>query len=98
MAFSPLVVLALSLFTIAIVEAAVTLQPPVKLQWQYYKRNTSCPDAEVYIRHQIEQYWKQDKSITPKLLRLLYSDCFVTVSACKSLSFAYLSFILITGD
>ncbi|KAF2321996.1 hypothetical protein GH714_005317 [Hevea brasiliensis] len=46
MVFSPLVVVALSLFTLAIVEAAVTLQPPVKLKWQYYKRNTTCPEAE----------------------------------------------------
>ncbi|KAJ9128701.1 hypothetical protein P3X46_034598 [Hevea brasiliensis] len=78
MVFSPLVVVALSLFTVAIVEAAVTLQPPVKLKWQYYKRNTTCPEAEVYIRHQVELFWQKDKSITPKLLRLLYSDCFVS--------------------
>ncbi|XP_050213648.1 probable peroxidase 61 [Mercurialis annua] len=70
-----LLIIALSLCN---VEAASSLQPPVKLKWQYYKRYTTCPEAEVYIRHQVGLFWKNDTSITPKLLRLLYSDCFVT--------------------
>ncbi|XP_065867208.1 probable peroxidase 61 [Euphorbia lathyris] len=72
----PLVVLALS-FYLENVEAAVGV-PAVKLKWQYYRRETKCRDAEVYIRYQVEKSWKRDKSVTAKLLRLLYSDCFVT--------------------
>ena len=95
----PLVVLALSLFIIGnYVDAATTLQPPVKLQWHFYKLKTSCPEAEVYIRYQVELFWKKDKSITPKLLRLLYSDCFVTV--CILFNFALLvhSFLIVKAS
>lgn len=52
---------------------------PKKLVWHFYKVYNTCDDAEVYVRHQVELLWDKDKSITPKLLRLLYSDCFVTV-------------------
>ncbi|XP_030527762.1 probable peroxidase 26 [Rhodamnia argentea] len=58
------------------VEAAVTIEPPLNLQWHYYRN--SCRDAETYVRHQVEFYWKQDRSLAPKLIRMLYSDCFVT--------------------
>ncbi|KAL9436815.1 hypothetical protein AB3S75_022792 [Citrus x aurantiifolia] len=73
----PLVALALSLF-VANADAAVSLPQPVKLEWHYYKVHNRCDDAEAYIRHQVELFYKHDKTIAPKLLRLLYSDCFVT--------------------
>ncbi|CAK7322662.1 unnamed protein product [Dovyalis caffra] len=75
--FFPLLALALSL-CIANVDAGVTLQPPVKLRWHYYRRSTTCTYAEEFVRHQVELFWKKDRSITAKFLRLLYSDCFVT--------------------
>ncbi|WJX74590.1 putative peroxidase 26 [Trifolium repens] len=56
------------------VVAAPTPQP--KLKWHYY--NETCHNAEVYVRHQVKLLWDQDKSITAKLLRLVYTDCFVT--------------------
>ncbi|KAE8665111.1 putative peroxidase 61 [Hibiscus syriacus] len=59
------------------VEAASSLQKPVKLVWHYYKVHNTCDDAEAYIRHQVELFYKRDKTIAPKLLRLHYSDCFV---------------------
>ncbi|KAK8572798.1 hypothetical protein V6N13_048365 [Hibiscus sabdariffa] len=73
-----LVVLSLWCTTCVIhVEAASSLQPPVKLIWHYYKVHNTCDDAETYIRHQVESYYKSDKTIAPKLLRLQYSDCLV---------------------
>ncbi|XP_022960204.1 probable peroxidase 61 [Cucurbita moschata] len=57
------------------VKAENTLQPPVKLIWHYYKLNTTCPDAETYIKHQVKLFWQKDKSITAKFLRLLSADC-----------------------
>ncbi|KAI4324336.1 hypothetical protein L6164_023883 [Bauhinia variegata] len=60
-----------------VVDAATGL-PPTKLQWHYYKVHNTCRDAEEYVRHQVKLFWDKDKSITPKLLRVLYSDCFVT--------------------
>ncbi|CAI0397030.1 unnamed protein product [Linum tenue] len=60
------------------VEAAIGLQQPLKLKYQYYRRHTTCKYAEAFIRHQVTLYWNRDKTITAKLLRLLYSDCFVT--------------------
>ncbi|KAJ0091916.1 hypothetical protein Patl1_26506 [Pistacia atlantica] len=71
----PLVVLALSL---CVADAAVSLPKPVKLEWHYYRVQNTCRDAEVYVRHQVELVYKNDKSLPAKLLRLLYSDCFVT--------------------
>ncbi|XVF29441.1 hypothetical protein REPUB_Repub15cG0121300 [Reevesia pubescens] len=76
--FPLLAALALSLRMVD-VDAASSLQPPVKLVWHYYKVHNTCHEAEVYIRHQVEKFYENDKSktIAPKLLRLLYSDCFV---------------------
>lgn len=71
-------VLVLSLCT-SNVEAAVGLPQPVKLERQFYKVHNTCENAENFIRHQVKIHWEQDKSITPKLLKLLYADCFVTV-------------------
>ncbi|KAJ8774746.1 hypothetical protein K2173_017192 [Erythroxylum novogranatense] len=60
------------------VDAAVTLQPPVKLKWHYYRRSSTCRYAEEFVRHQVEIYYRKDKTLPAKFLRLLYSDCFVT--------------------
>lgn len=70
------------------VEAAETLSWK-NLAWHYYKLNTTCKYAETYIRSQVEFYMKEqnDSTIAPKLLRLLYSDCFVTVCVCFLLLF-----------
>ncbi|KAK9082736.1 hypothetical protein Scep_029207 [Stephania cephalantha] len=63
------------------VHGAITL-PSTALTRNYYKKhynNTDqCRDVEEYIKHQVKTFWEKDPSITPKLLRLLYSDCFVT--------------------
>ncbi|WZZ12332.1 hypothetical protein YC2023_105421 [Brassica napus] len=67
----------ISLAGTATVEAATGLNPPVKLVWHYYKVTNTCDDAETYIRHQVEKFYRNDSSIAPKLLRLLYSDCMV---------------------
>lgn len=91
----PLVALALSLF-VASADAAVSLPQPVKLEWHYYKVHNTCDDAEAYIRHQVELFYKHDKTIAPKLLRLLYSDCFVTV--CYLLSFCFLNLSFFSSD
>ncbi|KAG4961448.1 hypothetical protein JHK87_038081 [Glycine soja] len=48
------------------------------LRWHYYKVTNTCHDAEEYVRHQVNLFWKNDRSITAKLLRLVYADCFVT--------------------
>ncbi|CAN1248022.1 Probable peroxidase 61 [Linum perenne] len=60
------------------VEAAFGLQQPLKIKWHYYKRETTCKYAEEFVKHQVKLFWNRDKTITAKLLRLLYSDCFVT--------------------
>ena len=83
--FFPLLAIALCL-CIANVDAGTTLQPPVKLKWHHYRQDTTCKYAEEFVRHQVELFWKEDRSITAKLLRLLYSDCFVTVCLSQSLN------------
>lgn len=99
----PLLALAVLSFLPADVKAATSLPTPVKLQWHYYKVHNTCDDAEAYIQYQVKRFWQSDKSITPKLLRLLYSDCLVTVSLFLlfyfwyETSFAFLIFLINHG-
>ncbi|BFG15813.1 hypothetical protein CerSpe_020870 [Prunus speciosa] len=65
-------------FCLGFVSAASSVPLPNKLTWHYYKVHNTCDEAEIYVRHQVQLLWDKDKTITPKLLRLLYSDCFVT--------------------
>lgn len=75
MAF-PLVALAVLSLCHGMAEAAAAAPPP-KLKWHYY--NNTCRYVEEYVRHQVKLIWDHDKSLAPKLARLVYSDCFVTV-------------------
>lgn len=86
-----LVVLSLN---VGYVDAATGLPTAQKLTWHYYKVHHTCDDAESYIKHQVELLWKKDNTIAPKLLRLLYSDCFVTVSTLFINSLATYSFLV----
>ncbi|XP_071722330.1 probable peroxidase 26 [Rutidosis leptorrhynchoides] len=52
--------------------------PRDNLEWHFYKNHNTCKDVEAYVKHEVELFYNKDKSIAPKLLRLLYSDCFVT--------------------
>ncbi|XP_031125758.1 probable peroxidase 61 [Ipomoea triloba] len=73
-----LVVLGLSLRE-ASVSAAVTL-PPVNgkpLVRQYYKKLNTCANAEAFVKYQVKMMWQRDRSLTAKLLKLLYADCMV---------------------
>lgn len=89
--FFPLLALvAISLAKTAMVDAATGMNPPVKLVWHYYK--DTCDDAETYIRYQVEKFYRNDSTIAPKLLRLLYSDCMVNVSIKTPLFLIYFSF------
>lgn len=72
------------------VEAASSLQPPMKLVWHYYRVHNTCDFAEAYIKHQVESFYKNDKTIAPKLLHLLYADCFVNVSIYHFFPFSFL--------
>ena len=77
----PLMALALVVGSmIGKVEGAVSL-PPVHLTRQFYKKTNTCADVEAFVKHQVTIHWNQDKTLTPKLLRLVYSDCMVTVCA-----------------
>lgn len=68
-------ILGIALVGLFMVKAENTLPSPLKLSWHYYKLNTTCPDAEAYIKHQVQLFWQKDKSITAKFLRLLSADC-----------------------
>ncbi|CAN6836159.1 unnamed protein product [Brassica oleracea] len=74
---SVLVIGAISLFP-GTAEASVMGPTMQKLTWHYYKVYNTCENAENFVRHQVEKLYRNDTTITPKLLRLLYSDCFVT--------------------
>ncbi|KAL9322990.1 hypothetical protein ACSQ67_011043 [Phaseolus vulgaris] len=59
-------------------DAAEVKPSPTYLKWHYYKITNTCRDVEEYVRHEVKLFWDNDTSITPKLLRLVYSDCFIT--------------------
>lgn len=67
---------------VKVVEAAVGTDPLVKLEWHFYYKNNACRYAETFIKSQVQYYYNHDRTIVPKLLRLLYSDCLVTVRIC----------------
>ncbi|XP_077228351.1 peroxidase superfamily protein [Tasmannia lanceolata] len=62
---------------ISCVGGAITL-PNEPLELHYYKINKTCEYVEEFVKEQVELVWKNDHSVTASLLRLLYSDCFVT--------------------
>lgn len=63
------------------VEAATGLLPPADppLMRQYYKKLNTCANVESFVQYQVKRYWDNNKAIAPKLLKLLYTDCMVTV-------------------
>lgn len=91
--FLPLVALLALVIAPMIVDGAV---PRYTYTRQYYKKTNTCANAEAFVKHQVKKFWEQDHSITPKLLRLLYSDCMVTVmSFSTSLSYYFRRSIII---
>ncbi|CAL5200057.1 unnamed protein product [Lathyrus oleraceus] len=71
-------IISFAVFSLCQGVAAAAAPPHPNLQWHYYEFNTTCRYAEEYVRHQVKLIYDHDKSITAKLLRLVYSDCFVT--------------------
>ncbi|XP_059632935.1 probable peroxidase 26 [Cornus florida] len=66
----------MSCLCIRCVQAAVSLPPEDRpLVRHYYKKHNTCSSVEAFVRHQVKLLWDKDQTITPKLLRLLYSDC-----------------------
>ena len=90
---SLLALAALVPITVTVTVEATDVMARRNLKWHYYRLNTTCKYAEVYVRSQVELYMKQqnDTTIAPKLLRLLYSDCFVNV--CVSLLYYFFGFL-----
>lgn len=78
---SLVVALGLSVYVGRMTEAAVTLPPEAKpLQRHLYKKLNTCANVEPFVKHQVKLWWTRDRSITPKLIKLLYADCMVNVS------------------
>ncbi|RWW24675.1 hypothetical protein GW17_00011030, partial [Ensete ventricosum] len=73
-----LVVLGLWATCLHVAEGGTKL-PLNGLVLHYYRKNTQCTKAEKLITGAVRKAWAKDRSITPALLRLVYSDCFVRV-------------------
>ncbi|KAK1438237.1 hypothetical protein QVD17_04043 [Tagetes erecta] len=68
------------MLTICRVEVAATgLLPPESspLIRHYYKVHNTCANVEPFVRQQVKALYDKDKTITPKLIKLLYADCMV---------------------
>lgn len=60
---------------------ATSLLPPeaAPLIRHFYKVHNTCANVEPFVRHQVGLVWANDKSVAPKLIKLLYADCMVNV-------------------
>ncbi|XP_022022648.1 probable peroxidase 26 [Helianthus annuus] len=60
------------------VEATGLLPPEsTPLIRHYYKVHNTCANVEPFVRHQVKSLYDKDKTIAPKLIKLLYADCMV---------------------
>ncbi|MFS8030591.1 putative hem peroxidase, retrotransposon gag domain, hem peroxidase superfamily [Helianthus anomalus] len=60
------------------VEATGLLPPESSpLIRHYYKVHNTCANVEPFVRHQVKSLYDKDKTIAPKLIKLLYADCMV---------------------
>ncbi|KAJ0972266.1 hypothetical protein J5N97_020225 [Dioscorea zingiberensis] len=62
---------------LVLVDAGISV-PLNGLMLHYYANKTTCKRAEYLVKLEVGKLWNIDRSITPALLRLLYSDCLVT--------------------
>ncbi|KAL0387994.1 UNVERIFIED_CONTAM: putative peroxidase 26 [Sesamum radiatum] len=77
MVITLVVAVGLSLY-VGRMQAAVTLPPEARsLKRQYYKKLNTCANVEAFVQHQVKLWWDKDKSIAPKLLKILYADCMI---------------------
>lgn len=90
----PLVAVAVVSMCYGMADAVGAAPAGTPLQWHHYKVTNTCRYAEEYVRHQVKLFWDHDKSITAKLLRLVSTDCFVTVCVLLFGFYSKLYFIL----
>lgn len=45
----------------------------------YYKVHNTCANVEPFVRQQVKAFMEKDKTIAPKVVKLLYADCMVNV-------------------
>ncbi|KAL0286487.1 UNVERIFIED_CONTAM: putative peroxidase 26 [Sesamum angustifolium] len=77
MVITLVVAVGLSLY-VGRMQAAVTLPPEARsLKRQYYKKLNTCANVEAFVQHQVKLWWDKDKSIAPKMLKILYADCMI---------------------
>ncbi|CAI9275045.1 unnamed protein product [Lactuca saligna] len=43
----------------------------------YYKVHNTCANVEPFVRQQVKAFMEKDKTIAPKVVKLLYADCMV---------------------
>lgn len=77
-------------------QAAVGMPPEsAPLIRHFYKVHNTCANVEPFVRHQVQLIWANDKTVAPKLIKLLYADCMVNV---RSLSLSqHIIIILVTN-
>ncbi|XP_076881449.1 putative peroxidase 26 [Bidens hawaiensis] len=64
--------------TVGGTQAATGLPPEsARLIRHFYKVHNTCANVEPFVRHQVGLVWANDKSVAPKLIKLLYADCMV---------------------
>ncbi|KAL4567686.1 hypothetical protein LXL04_023278 [Taraxacum kok-saghyz] len=59
-------------------QAAIGMPPEsAPLIRHFYKVHNTCANVEPFVRHQVQLVWANDKTVAPKLIKLLYADCMV---------------------
>ncbi|KAJ0716802.1 putative peroxidase [Helianthus annuus] len=59
-------------------QAAIGMPPEAApLIRHFYKVHNTCANVEPFVRYQVQQVYANDKTVAPKLIKLLYADCMV---------------------
>ncbi|PWA62775.1 peroxidase superfamily protein [Artemisia annua] len=61
-----------------VAHAAIGLPPEAApLIRHFYKVHNTCANVEPFVRHQVKLVYDNDRTVAPKLIKLLYADCMI---------------------
>ncbi|GKF82535.1 probable peroxidase 26, partial [Tanacetum coccineum] len=61
-----------------VAHAAIGMPPEAApLIRHFYKVHNTCANVEPFVRHQVQLVYDNDRTVAPKLIKLLYADCMI---------------------
>ncbi|XP_071691167.1 probable peroxidase 26 [Rutidosis leptorrhynchoides] len=74
-----IIIASIALIMVSGTQATTVGLPPedAPLIRHYYKVHNTCANVEPFVRHQVGLVYANDRTVAPKLIKLLYADCMV---------------------